>query len=838
MTFLQDVRYGMRSLFRTPSLAAIAVLSLALGIGANTAIFSLLDALILRSLPVQAPAKLVLFGPGDASGNSDNFPDDDMNLFSYDQYREFQQRNSVFSGVAAINSFYSLLHGAVEDGRSMEPMDVFLVSGTYFNVLGVNPVLGRAFTDADDQHLGAHPVAVISYGWWTRRFSRDPQIVGKSITLGETTYSIIGVAAQGFSGTTVGQSPDIWVPLQMADLLTQGPHKLNDKMYRSLNIIARLKPGVSSRQAGANVNVVLKEILHGYAGAKPSQEILQDIQKAHITLQPAGNGVSTLRSRFSEPLWMLMAVVGLALLIACANIANLLLARGATRQREIAVRMALGARRSRLVRQLLTESLLLAVLGAALAFVVRSWASRFLLSMVFPPSRPISLDVSLDFRVLSFTVLISIGTAILFGTLPALRATRLNLAPSLKEGRGPVSALASTRAGKGLIISQVALSFVLLVGAGLFLRSLINLGAVDPGFNPHNVILFRLDPRSTGITDDPRLVSLYQQVEQRVTSLPGVQAASFSIFNFNQGSWQEPVWVNGTHATVNDNSATYNAIGPGYFAAMGMSMVAGRNIGPQDTATSSRVAVINQTMARRFFGGESPIGRRFGLDGPDHSGDIEIVGVVRDAKHSTLDERPEAMAFFAYTQYLPSWGIGLYLPNLEVRFSGDAAAVVNAVRSAVAEINSRLPISGLTTLSEQVDASITQQRLVAQLSIFFGILAALLACIGIYGLTSYAVSLRTSEIGIRMALGARRNDVLGMVMREVITLVGAGLVVGVPLALLSERWTGSLLFGLSPTDPLTITAALLLLLVVATLAGFFPARRASRVEPMIALRNE
>ncbi|HEY6251421.1 MAG TPA: ABC transporter permease [Candidatus Angelobacter sp.] len=836
MTLFHDVRYGIRSLRRSHSLAMMAVLSLALGIGANTAIFSLLDALILRNLPVPHPEQLVLFGPGDASGNSDNFPDDDMNLFSYDQYREFQQKNSVFSGVTAVNSFYNLVHGTVDDGRVMEPVAVQLVSGTFFNALGIHPVLGRMLTDADDQHLGGHPVAVISHGWWTQRFSRDPQVVGKSINLGDTAYVVVGVAAQEFSGTTVGQAPDIWVPLQMADQITQGPHKLNDRMYRSLNIFARLKPGVSREQASANVNLLLKQVLHGYAGVQPSRERLDDIQKAHITLNPGGNGVSPLlRSRFSKPLWMLMAVVGLALLIACANIANLLLARGATRQREIAVRVALGARRSRLIRQLLTESLLLALLGGALALALRLWGSRFLLTMV--SSRSVHLDVSLDFRMLSFTVLISVATALLFGTLPALRATRVNLVPSLKEGRGQVSS-SPGGIGKGLIVSQVALSLVLLVGAGLFLRSLVNLAAVDTGFNRQNVLLFRLDPRSTGITDDPRLVTMYQQVEQRVTSLPGVQAASFSVFNFNQGSWNEPAWVFGGKTIADDNSASYNAIGPGYFATMGMSLVAGRNLGPQDTATSPKVAVINQTMAQRFFPGASPVGKRFGMEGPEHSNDIEVVGVVRDAKYIMLDERPRAMAFYPYTQYLPEWGIGLYLPNLEVRFSGDSAAMVNAVRSAAAEINPRLPVADVSTLSQQVDASMTQQRLVAQLSIFFGMLAALLACIGIYGLTSYAVSLRISEIGIRMALGARRIDVMRMVMREVITLVTTGLLVGVPLVLISERWTRSLLFGLSPMDPVTIAAALLLLLLVATLAGFFPARRAARVDPMVALRNE
>ena len=726
------------------------------------------------------------------------------------------------------------MHGAVAGRLNLEPMNVQLVSGTYFPMLGVKPILGRAFTEAEDEHAGGHPVAMVSYSWWKRRFNCDPAVVGKTLKLGSTIYTIIGVASPEFFGTRVGESPDLWIPLSMDKQVSPGWNGLDNKWFQSLYILARLKPGVSQQQAQANVNLLARQIWHEYLGPVLSKQQQEDLEHARIQLTPAARGLSRLRFQFSLPLQILMAVVGLVLLIACANIANLLLARATTRQREIAVRMAIGAGRTRLIRQMLTESLLLALLGGALGVMFASWASDALLAMVSAGPERLPLNVTPDARVLAFTLLLSLGTALLFGIAPALRATRVDLSPSLKEGRGMAAVASRSPLAKALIVSQVALSLVLLIAAGLFLRSLVNLANLDAGFNKDNVLLFAIDPVDVGYKEDARLVNLYQQIEQRVTALPGVRAASISFFTFNQGAWTDPVSVRGrTPTREDDEEVNHNVVGPRYFATMGIPLLVGRVFGPQDTERSPKVAVINETMARRFFPDGSPIGRRFGIgDDPKHSDDIEVVGVVKDAKYESLRERMRPAAYYPYTQR-----IGYYY-DFEVRYSGDPQAIISAVRRAVGEADRSLPITYGNTLARQVDRSITSQTLVAQLSTFFGVLAVFLACIGIYGLMSYAVSRRTNEIGVRLALGARRSSLLWMVMRESLTLVMIGLVAGLGAALAATRVVASQLYGLKPHDPTTVAVAMCLLLAVAAFASFVPARRASQVDPMAALRYE
>src|ERR1700746_751492 len=545
---LQDIRYGLRGMRKSPVTTVVAILSLALGIGANTAIFSFVDALILRMLPVENPKELVFFGPATSSGNSGGFPDGNMSLFSYSIYREMAQKNQVFSGVAAVNSFNEGVYGLVDNGSRAKPLAIHLVSGTYFNFLGVRPVAGRLFTDADDQVLGGDPLAVISYKWWTSRDSGDRAAIGKTLKIRNTIYTIIGIAPRGFLGTTLGESQDMWIPLQMTDEIERGPHKINDKLYRSLDIFARLKPGVSRASANANVNVVLKGILQDWAGAQPSQEHLLDIKKASSDLEPAGTGKSLLRSHFDKPLWMLMALVGLVLLIACANIANLLLARGATRQREIAVRVALGAGRVRLIRQLLTESLMLAGMGGAVGILFASWASGALFKMATRGPGTVNLDVSLDYRVLGFAFLVCLATVFLFGIVPAMRTADIAPAESLSGGRSGASGERSSVLGKALIVAQVSLSLVLLISAGLFVRSLVKLTRVETGFQRQNVLCFSVGSFVTGLTDETQLANFYQRVEERTSEIPGVQAASFSIFAFNQGGWSEPAWADGDSA--------------------------------------------------------------------------------------------------------------------------------------------------------------------------------------------------------------------------------------------------------------------------------------------------
>jgi predicted permease len=832
-SMIQDLRYGLRMLAKNPGFTVVAVLTLALGIGANTAIFSLLNAVMLRELPVRDPSELVLFGTGRSNGSTNRFAS--TKLYSYPFYRELRQKNQIFCDVSAVLSvLFTRMHGAVEGSPALEAMDVELVSGNYFSTLGVKPLLGRVFTPVEDMPAGGHPVAIASYSWWKRRFASDPAVVGRTVKLRSTIYTIVGVVPPEFFGTTVGQSPDLWIPLSMEKDVSPGWNGLDDTQFQSLYLLARLKPGVSAETAEAEVNVLAPQIWRGFAGPVLTAEQQQALDHAHIELTGAARGLSRLRFEFSLPLQILMAMVGLVLLIACANIANLMLARATARQREIAVRLAIGAGRLRLIRQMLTESLLLAFAGGALAILFASWATQALLAMVSTGPELLPLRVSPDARVLAFTFLVSCLTALLFGSLPALRATRISLAPALKESRRPVGAASHGPLGKALIISQVALSLVLLIGAGLFLRTLVNLANVETGFNQESVLMFSLDPPAVGYKEDSRLVNLYQQIEQRLSAQAGVRAASVSLFTFNQGSWTGYVSIQGRTPTPdNDMRATYNVVGPGYFDTMGIPLLVGRVFGPQDTENSPKVAVINQTMARWYFPGESPVGRRFGLgNDPRHSNDIEVVGVVKDAKYDSLLEEPIPAAYYPYTQNVT------YCNNLEVRYSGDPRPIIAQVRDAVGEVDQSLPITYQNRLAEQVEQSIAGQTLIAQLSSFFGLLALFLACIGIYGLISYAVTRRASEIGIRMALGAGRSSVLWMVMRESLILVGIGLAVGLPAALAAGRLVSTMLFGLGSVDPLSITGAAALLLAFALLAGYLPARRASRVDPMVALRYE
>jgi predicted permease len=819
-------------LARNPGFTAVAVLTLALGIGANTAIFSLLDAVLLRSLPVREPNQLVLFGEGNGQGNTIDFPSVSMQLFSYPFYREFREKNAVFSEVTAINSIMFGSHGRVADGRDLEKVNVELVSGTFFSTLGVNPLLGRTLTVDDDQIPGAHPVAVASYSWWQRRLGRDPSAVGKAVTIEKTAYNIVGIAPPEFFGAIVGQSPDLWIPLAMEKEISPDANGRDDKLFQSLYLIARLKPGVTSAQANANTNLLFKQFLHEVAGPQPAVKQLDKIQHAMIELNPAATGLSHLRYEFSLPLKILMAVVMLVLLIACANVANLLLARATTRQREIAVRMSLGAGRSRMVRQLITESLLLAFAGGALGVLLASWASRLLLLMVSTGPETLPVRVAPDGKVLAFTLGMTFLTAILFGMVPAFRATRLNLTGALKGGRGTTPVQARNQLSRALIVGQVALSLVLLMSASLFLRSLVNLLNIDPGFNKQNVLRFGVDATAAGYQEEARSENLMERVEARVGSLPGVQGAALAAFVFNEGGWTTYITVPGRANSDSTPNVDHDVVGPDYFKVMGMHLVSGRPLGPQDTANSQKVAVINETMARTYFPGESPLGRTFGIRDDPMEQNIEIVGVVKDAKYMYLQEKPMPAAFYPHAQH-PS-----FLSNFVVRYSGDPRQVISDVRRAVAEIDPNLPIGDVTTLSRKVDDSVVNQRLVAQLCGFFGVLAVFLSCIGIYGSMSYAVTRRTNEIGIRMALGANPTSTLWMVMREILLLVGAGLALGVPAALAGSRYVASMVFGLSPYDPTSMAMAAALLLAVAAFAGYLPARRASRVDPMEALRYE
>jgi predicted permease len=836
----QDLRFALRQLFRSPGFTVIALLSLTLGIGANTAIFTLLDAILLRPLPVHSPKELLLFGDGTAQGSTSAVPDGSWNLFSYSFFHDFRQKDTSFSGVAAVDSTQFETKASIA-GAAYQTTHVNLVSGSYFSVLGIPAFLGRTIGESDDSAEGAGPVAVASYSWFQRQFGGDPSALGKTIRIQSHDYTLAGVAQPGFYGFTVGQSTDLWIPLSMEKAFSRpGYNGLGSNLFQSLYLIGRLKPGVTATQASAETNLLFKQIVRSYLGPQPSQKHVNDLAHASVKLTPGGRGVSYLRSAFSVPLKLLMAIVALVLLIACANIANMLLARGVARTRELAMRMALGASRRRIVFQLLTESLLLALLGAA-AGVALAWkASVMLLKMATPGPDPVPLILSPDMAVLGFTLGVTVVTALLFGMLPAFRATGLEFTPALKDGRGSSSSTTRGALARSLIVGQVALSVVLLIVAGLFVRSLIHLYDVNTGFNKHNVLVFSLDSSTAnlprGTTDEIRSVRLQEQIEDRVQAIPGVQSDSFAFFTFNEGAWTDEVLFQGVPRTPgNGDQVFFNITGNGFFSTMGIPLIAGRTFNAQDMQNSPKVAVINETMARRFFPHGTAIGNHFGIgETPDHPGEFEVIGVVKDAKFTALDEGTLMAAYLPCTQSPGFFG------NFAVRYAPGAnrQEIVSRTRRAIAEVNSHILINSVGSLEEQVDDSIATQSLIARLSSFFGILAVFLACIGIYGLLSYSVARRTSELGIRLALGAQSHNLMWMILRECILLLALGLAAGIPVALSSTRFLKSLLYELSPLDPMAISVAIAAVAGMTIAAAWLPARRATRVDPIKALRTE
>lgn len=831
---LQDCGYALRMLFRSPVLSGVAVLTLALGIGANTAIFSFLDTVLLRSLPIKDPQRLVKLGIEDWGGITDSYACTE--LYSYPFYRQFQRDNQVFSDTAAIMSMLNQVHGFVDDRKESELINVQAVSGTYFQTLGVGALIGRVINENDDSTEGDHPVVVISNAFWKHRLGGNPEVLDHKLKLGKTIFSIVGVAPAEFFGTKVGEAPDAWAPLSMMSSIPPGWIGRKQNFSESLYILGRLKPGVTMQEATANVNVLFPQILHSFPDAKLTQDNAEKLARTRVPVKSMARGVSDLRNAFSEPLKVLMVIVALVLLIACANIANLLLARSTSRARELAVRQALGAARIRIIRQLLTESLVLALAGGALGIAFAAVANRLLMHMItLGVPVTISLDVSLNLRLLAFTFAVSVCTALLFGTLPALRSTRLELNSTLKSGRGTPSHGARTPLAKALVISQVSLSLLLTVGAFLFLRTLNNLSHVDPGFDKANVLRLDIDSSTAGFQDsDPRLKAVFHEIEERVRSLPGIEAASFSAFTFGEGSWNTSILVPGKPFDRNLN-VKHNIIGNDYFKVMRIPLVAGRQFGTQDTATSQAVAIISEAMARKLFPAGSPIGHTYSIGSPngmDKPVEKQVIGVAKDVKFGGMAEPQQYIDYLPYSQQ--DWGFG----DFEVRYTGNFAAVAALVQQAIHSIDRTLPISNVTTLEEQVAQSYSNQTIIAQLSAFFGIVAVFLSSIGLYGIMSYLVSCRTGEIGIRMALGADRANVRWQVMREVVLWIAVGIVIGLPVTLGGTRLVKMMLYGLSGSDPFSIASAVLVLAIAGVTAGYLPARKAARVDPMVAIRYE
>lgn len=815
----------------------MAVLTLALGIGANTAIFSLINAVLLKLLPVKNPGELVVVGdPGQANNRSLGTPE--VNIFSYPLYKELRDGNHVFSGLMASANEHRMRVETDQSGEITDNATGTLVTGNYFSVLGVSALMGRTLTPDDDKFIGGHPVAVVSYAFWKEKLSANPGIVGQTVRLNATPFTIIGVGPDGFTGDTVGDTQDFWIPMMMQPQIIRGRMWLETYNVSWLRVIGRLKPRENIARARADLNVLFQQILNGPAKSKINSEDMQELRKSQIDVVEGGTGFSHLRPGFRRPLYLLMGMVGLVLLIACVNIANLLLARSSARKKEIAVRLSLGASRARLICQLLTESILLAFAGGACGLLAANWGTRALLTLGSMGREKV--QASLDLHVLGFTAGVSLLTGVLFGLIPALRSLKLDVGPVLKESSGTQSATVGKGAGwnwgKALVVSQVALSVLVLFAAGLLVRSLRNLQSVDLGYSREHLLLIRSNPVSAGYKP-PKLMPFCEEVSRRLARLPGVRGVTESVNGLFSGSESYVAMkVEGYTLRHEEDRGIYmDLVGPNYFTTLGVPVILGRDIGPQDSATSPKVAVVNQAMAHFYFGDANPIGKRLWPDDEDsrNSPPYEIVGMAANAHDHDLQTEVPRRFYAAIAQVTdPVANV-----NFEVRTAGDPQGVMEAARKEIKSFDPQLP-STMRTLDELIDLSIDNQIAIAELSTFFGLLALLLACLGLHGVISYSVSGRTREIGVRMALGARRQDVLWLVFSGALRLIAVGVLLGIPVALITSRVLQSMLFRLKSFDPIAMIGVIILLSAVATLAGLIPARRATKVDPMAALRYE
>jgi predicted permease len=828
---VHDVRFAFRSLAKSPLLTGVAVVSLALGIGANTAIFTLLDQVLLRMLPVEDPASLVMVATrGSYSGSNRG-----RNALSYPMYKDYRERNQVFDGILC-------RYGEVVNlgfGNATERAEAELVSGNYFEVLGVAPSRGRVFSMDDETAPGADNVVVLNYDYWQNHFSADEGIIGEAIRVNGYPMTVVGVAAPGFQGVTLGFRPKLHIPVTMKRQVTPSWDDLENRRSRWLQVFARLKTGMSREQAEASMRTLYKQIIT----MEVEDPYFANIRAAHkerflqsrAVVLPGGQGDSYMRSSLETPLIILMGFVGLVLFITCANVSNLLVAKATNRRKEIALRLAIGAGRRHILQQLLVESFLLALMGGLLALLVGYLTSRGLILLAPSEEQRLALSATPDTRILGFNLLISVIAAFGFGLIPALQAVGTDLVSTIKQQSTPTSAGQGTRIRKALVVVQVVVALLLLVGSGLFVQSLRKLHDVDPGFRATNLVRFKLDATLGGY-DNARTKAFYARLQERLQALPGVESAGLAVIAIMENNgWDSTITVEGYRSADDENmNPHFNSISPDYFETLDMAIKQGRDFDSRDMDGAKPVVVVNETFAARYFENESPLGYHLGFGGgPNVIPDMEIVGVVEDAKYRNLRDEVPRQVFVHYRQ--SEWATEM---TFYVRTSLASDAIFAAIRREVENLDATMPIFDMNTMEDQLDRSLAVESLIAYLSSAFGILAAVLAFVGLYGVTSFGVSRRTSEIGLRMALGARGSSVIRMVLKEVLILTGVGIAVALPSIWWLSKLLESQLYGVATRDPVTISVSAVFLFAVTILAGSVPAVRASRLSPTTVLRYE
>jgi len=845
---MYDLKLALRQFRKSPGFAATVILTISLGIGANVAIFTLVHAILLSSLPVANPASLYRIGDHDDCCVEGGFVDDvgDFDIFSYELYRQFQSAAPEFEQLAAFQAGHSTFN-VRSGGATAKAEGGEYVSGNYFSTFGLGAYAGRMLNDSDDVP-GAAQVAVLSYQAWQTAHGGDPNIVGSTFYIQNQPFTIIGISPPGFFGDRIDSNPPaLWIPLNDEPLIERESSILKQPDTNWLYALGRVRPGTSPGSLQAKLSNVLRQWMYTQP-AYNSNGAQTQIPKEHVVVMAGGAGVENLQQETSSGLHLLMAISGLVLLLACANIANLLLAKGATRRAEVSISMALGASRSRLIRQMLVESLLLGGAGGIVGIAVAYGGARMILALAFPDSPNLPLHATPSTAVLGFAFALSLLTGLVFGIVPAWIASHSDPAEALRGVNRSTRDRASLPQ-RSLIVFQAALSLVLLVGAGLIAKSLRNLEHQDFGIATANRYVFHFDPAGAGYTA-ATMPAANDRLEREFSALPGVQSVGVALYSTLEGNnWGESVYVEDRPAPgpTDDNNSSWDRVSSHFFETIGQPVLRGRGITEQDTATSHMVAVVNQTFVKKFFPREDPIGRHFGTFDQKYSNNYEIVGIVADAKYNSPRDPARSMYFRPMTQLnttvkersdITAETRSIFPNSITLRYAGDAASLEPLIRHTLANINSNLTVIDFKSLDYQVSGNFTQERLISRLTSLFGLLALVLASVGLYGITAYSVARRTSEIGLRMALGANRRDVVALVLRGASWQVGLGLALGIPAALLGGRLMATQLYGVKTYDPLTLAAAVLVLSLFAAIAGFIPARRAASIDPMNALRTD